>query len=52
MTNKELILSELSHDYGINEQQVEKLIYLLLADNDTMRRYLRWKIEKKLKGDR
>jgi len=52
MTNKELILSELAYDYGMNKRQVENLIYLLLAENDTMRRYLRWKIEKKLKGDR
>jgi hypothetical protein len=51
MTNKELILSELAYDYGMDEQQVENLIYLLLAEHKSMRKYLRWKLENKLKGE-
>ena len=34
MTNKGLILSELAYGYGMNEQQVENLIYLLLEEDE------------------
>jgi hypothetical protein len=51
MTNKELILSELAHDYGMNELQVENLIYLLLEDDELLRYHLRTSINMKLKGD-
>ena len=52
MTNKELILSELAYDYGLNEKQVENLIYLLLVDDFNLRESLRWRMDYKLEGDR
>jgi hypothetical protein len=52
MENKELILSELAYDYGMNERQVENFIYLLLAKNDIFRSWLRIELEHESKGDR
>jgi hypothetical protein len=52
MNNKQLILSELAYDYGMNERQVENLIYLFLKDDDFFRSWLRMNLEHKLKGDR
>jgi hypothetical protein len=51
MNNKQLILSELAYDYGMNEQQVENLIYLLLAEDELFRYHLKTSINMKLKGE-
>jgi len=51
MTNKDLILSEIGHDYGMSKYQVENLIYLLLEEDELLRYHLRTSINMKLKGD-
>jgi len=52
MENKELILSELAYDYGMDEQQVENLIYLLLANDELFRLHLRSELRRNMKGDK
>jgi len=52
MTNKDLILSEIGHDYGMSKYQVENFIYLLLAKNDIFRSWLRIELEHESKGDK
>ena len=51
MKNKRLVLAEFGYDYGMSKQQVENLIYMLIAEEDEVNAMFQQKFNQKIKGD-
>jgi len=52
MKNKRLVLAEFAYDYGLTKEQVENLIWMLLAEDDDLNAAFQQRFNIKLKGDK
>lgn len=52
MKNKRLVLAEFAYDYGLTKEQVENLIWMLLAEDDDLNAAFQQRFNTKLKGDK